>query len=131
MSSVKLTLGIVLIFVLGCLAGGLSVELYRQQERQGGPRRHATAAERVEFIMRRLTDDLGLSAGQAAGIRPMVEAGEKEVSRLKERIAPEIEGVHDRSFAAIRETLDPGQREKLDRIRERMREARRTVAERR
>jgi hypothetical protein len=121
MNRTKVAAGIILIFVLGCLAGSLAVQLYHRQESRDAHRRHRTPEERVDFIMKRLDRDLDLTAQQAADIRPIVETNEKAISEIKERVAPEIRGILDKGFSAIRKILTPVQQRKLDGIRERMR----------
>ncbi len=121
MSRVKLTIGIVLIFILGGLTGVLSVEFYHKYEHRGGPPPHPSLAARVDFIMERLVDDLDLTKEQVAEIRPMVERTEKETTRLRDTIEPEMRRIHDRGFSAIREKLESAQQRKLDEVLERMR----------
>lgn len=120
MNRTRLTAGIVLIFVLGCLTGGLAVQLYQRHESRDAHRWHRSPGERVDFIMKRLERDLDLTAAQTAEIRPIVEANEQAVSEIKERIAPEIRAILDRGFSSIREKVTPAQQRELDEIRERM-----------
>jgi len=124
MNKTKLTVGIILIFVLGGLAGALAVQLYQRHEFRDAHRRHRTTEERVAFIMKRLDRDLDLSESQTAAIRPIVEANEKAVSEIREQVGPEIRSIIDRAFAEIRQKLDPAQQRELDRIRERMKNLR-------
>jgi hypothetical protein len=125
MNKTKLTLGVILIFILGGLAGALSLQLYHRHDLRGGPPRHASLSERVDFIMERLADDLDLTADQVSQVRPLVETAEKAVSELRDRIGPEIRRIHDEGFEAIRQKLDPRQQKKLDEIRQRMKKYRR------
>ena len=120
MSRIKLTVGIVLIFILGGLTGVLAVQFYHKYEHRGGPPPQPSLAARVDFIMERLVDDLDLTREQVAEIRPMVERTDKEATRLKDTIDPEMRRIHDQGFSAIREKLEPGQQRKLDEVLERM-----------
>jgi len=128
MSKRKMTAGIILIFILGALTGVLAVQLFDAFKFNDGPHRRRTPAERTDFIMERLVDDLDLTADQATAVRPIVENAEQAVHGLKERIDPEIQAIHDRSFAAIREKLTPGQQQKFNEIRERIKRFRRRPA---
>jgi hypothetical protein len=125
MNKTKFAIGLILIFLLGGLTGAFALKLYYRHDFRGGPPRHADLRERVDFIMQRLTDDLDLSPDQAAQVRPLVETSERAVSELRERISPEMRRIHDQSFEAIREKLDPNQQKKLDEIRDRMKNYRR------
>lgn len=120
MSKVKLSAGIALIFLLGCLAGGLGMEYYHQQTRWNRPPHRPTPAERVDFICKRLAKDLDLSDRQTDEIRGIVEQGERAVSEIKEGVEPEIIRIHDQVFAAIRPKLDSGQQKKLDQLIQRL-----------
>ena len=116
MSRVKLKAGIVLIFLLGCLAGGLAVEYHHQGDGKDHPRRPHTQSERVDFVIKRLARDLDLSEQQIRQIRPFVEQGERSISKLREGIEPQIKQHIDQVLAAIREKIDAGQKDKLDQL---------------
>jgi hypothetical protein len=120
MNRTRLTVGIVLIFVLGCLTGGLAVQLFQRHEVGDAHRRPRSPEARVDFIMQRLERDLDLTVAQSAEIRPIVAANEKAISEIKERIAPQIRAILDRGFSSIRAMVTPDQQRKLDEIRERM-----------
>ena len=116
----KLTIGIILIFVLGGLAGGLAVQLYHNFEHRGGPPPLPPMAKRIDFIVERLTDDLDLAPKQVAEIRLLVEKNEREITEFRTRVDPEMKKIHNQGFSAIRERLDPDQQHKLDKLVERL-----------
>lgn len=115
MNKTKLTAGIVIIFLLGCLTGGLAAKYFYQREYHG-PRRHLPVSKRVDFIMKRLGENLELRSEQAERIRPIVEKGEREIAVLMKGVEPRMKKVHDWAFQAMRKELDPGQRRKLDEL---------------
>ena len=115
MRRAKLIAGIVLIFLLGGLAGASAMRFYgwRYFDR---PHSRPNHAQRVEFIMERLKDDLGLTSGQMAGIKPIVEQGDKEIMALRRTIRPKMRKIHDQGFLDIRAKLRPEQQRKLDEL---------------
>ena len=115
MTRAKLISGIVLIFLLGALAGGLGVQVYHKYDRRDNFRR-MSLAKKVDYIVARISDKLDLTKDQAVRIRPVVEASEIELRALKDSIDPDMEKIHDQTFARIREMIEPAQQKKLDEI---------------
>ena len=124
MKKTKLIAGIVLIFLLGGVTGGLTVQTFFKRGFRDGPPKHRSVGDRAEFIVKRLAKDLDLSPAQVDEIRPIVQESEKAVSALMDSIDPELRATHDRGLAAIREKLNPEQQEKLDQIKEKMKKFR-------
>jgi hypothetical protein len=115
MKHLKPIVGILLVFTLGVLAGGLAVRFYSAYE-SGPPHHRRGVGERVEFIMKRLSDDLGLSDAQKEEIRPIVAATEEKVQSIKDEFGPKIRALHDASINEIKTILTPAQQTELDRI---------------
>lgn len=120
MNRTKLTVGIILIFILGGLTGALAVQVYYKYELHGRPPRHHSSAERTDFIMSRLKKDLDLNTNQISDIRAIVEEGEKRATEIMDGIGPEMQRNLDQMFSLIREKLDPDQQAKLDEVKLRM-----------
>ena len=115
MRRLKPIAGILIVFFLGAVAGVLSARFYATfQSRK--PHHHPKLEERVEFIMKRLTDDLDLSATQQKEIRQIVATTEENVQSIKDEYVPTIRALHDASIKEIKTRLSPGQRSELDRI---------------
>ena len=115
MRRLKPIAGILIVFFLGALAGVLSARFYATFESKKTHHR-PKLEERVEFIMKRLTDDLDLSATQQKEIRQIVATTEENVQSIKDEYVPTIRALHDASIKEIKTRLSPGQREELDRI---------------
>jgi hypothetical protein len=115
MRRLKPIAGILVVFFLGAAAGVLSARFYATFESRK-PHHHPKLEERVEFIMKRLTDDLDLSAAQQKEIRQIVASTEEKVRSIKDEYVPKIRALHDTSIEEIKTSLSPDQREKLDRI---------------
>lgn len=107
--------GILVVFFLGAVAGVLSARFYATFESRK-PHHRPKLEERVDFIVKRLTDDLDLSAAQQKKIRQIVASTEEKVQSIKDEYAPKIRAFHDASIKEIKTRLSPDQREKLDRI---------------
>jgi hypothetical protein len=115
MRHLKPIAGILLVFILGALTGALAARFYSAFE-SGRPHHRRGLEERVEFIMKRLTDDLDLSATQQKEIRQIVASTEKKVQSIRAEYGPKLRALHDASIEEIKTRLTPGQQTELDRI---------------
>ena len=111
----KLISGLLLVFVLGVLAGSLGTGVYLK-DRFEHLRKDPKA--RQAFIMRKLSKELELTPDQKIKVEKIVEQmGEKRREFfLKNR--PEIKKIMDEGFAQIRKELNSDQQKKLDVLRE-------------
>ena len=116
MKRLKPIAGILIVFFLGAAAGILSARFYAKFESHR-PHHRPKLEERVEFIMKRLSDDLDLSAAQQNEIRPIVASTEKKIQSIKDEYLPTIRALHDASIEEIKTRLNEDQRAELDRIR--------------
>ena len=111
----KLISGLLLVFVLGILAGAFGTRIYLK-DRFAHLRKDPKA--RQAFIMRKLSKELELTPDQKIKIEKIVEhLGEKRREFfLKNR--PEIKKIMDEGFLQIKKELDDDQQKKLDELRE-------------
>ncbi|MGB6927974.1 MAG: hypothetical protein WBH05_02040 [Syntrophobacteria bacterium] len=111
----KLISGLLLVFVLGVLAGSFGTRIYLK-DRFEHLRKDPKA--RQAFIMRTLSKELELTPDQKIKVEKIVEQmGEKRREFfLKNR--PEIKKIMDEGFAQIRKELNSDQQKKLDVLRE-------------
>ncbi len=111
----KLISGLLLVFVLGVLAGSFGTRIYLK-DRFEHLRKDPKA--RQAFIMRKLSKELELTPDQKIKVEKIVEQmGEKRREFfLKNR--PEIKKIMDEGFAQIRKELNNDQQKKLDVLRE-------------
>ena len=116
MRRLKPIAGILIVFLLGALAGVLSARFYATFETRK-PHHRPKLEERVEFIMKRLTDDLDLSATQQKEIRQIVAATEEKIQSIKDEYAPKVRALHDASLKEIKTRLSPDQQAELERMR--------------
>ena len=111
----KLISGLLLVFVLGILAGSLGTGFYLKHRLTSlikEPRARTT------FIMKRLSKELNLTSDQKKKIDPIVEQMIEKRREYYLKNRPEIKTIMDQGFAQIREELNEDQKKKLDVLRE-------------
>ena len=115
----KSILGVLLIFLLGALAGAAVVHRVDRHRVEGVllGRGGATA----DLIVRRLSRSLDLDRAQQDKVRAIVAETHREIVEIRKPIQARIEAVTERSRARVREILRPDQQEKFDRIQDRHR----------
>lgn len=111
----KLVSGLLLVFVLGILAGSFGTRVYLK-DRFAHLRKDPKA--RQAFIMRKLSKELELTQDQKITVEKIVaQVGEKRREFfLKNR--PEIKRIMDEGFLQIKKELNNDQQKKLDELRE-------------
>ncbi|MCD6353049.1 MAG: hypothetical protein J7M06_02430 [Proteobacteria bacterium] len=114
MNKIKIVISVLLIFVLGAMAGSLGTKIYFKQRigefvKSGPP-------PVMHLLMRRLSNDLNLSETQEAQIEKIVYETEEKILAFKQKYHPEFEKIIDNSMELIKEKLDDRQKEKLDRL---------------
>ena len=111
----KLISGLLLVFVLGILAGSLGTGFYLQHRL--APLMKEPRARKT-FIMKRLSQELNLTSDQKTKIDPIVEQMIEKRREYYLKNRPEIKTIMDQGFAQIREELNENQKKKLDGLRE-------------
>ena len=114
MSRVKLWAGLVVLFGAGMLTGVVGTCLYHERERaHGGERGPAAQHER---IMKRLAQELSLSATQQTEIEPIVTRAHVSILELRFAHQSELEQILTRGIAELKERLSAEQQPALDRM---------------
>jgi Spy/CpxP family protein refolding chaperone len=110
----KLVSGLLLVFVLGILAGSFGTRIYLK-DRFEHLRKDPKA--RQAFIMRKLSKELELTQDQKTKIEKIVEqvGAKRREFFLKNR--PEIKRIMDEGFLQIKKELNNDQQKKLDALR--------------
>ena len=110
----KLVSGLLLVFVLGILAGAFGTRVYFK-DRFEHLRKDPKAKQ--DFIMRKLSKELELTPDQKTKIEKIVEqvGVKRREFFLKNR--PEIKRIRDEGFAQIKKELKNDQQKKLDVLR--------------
>jgi Spy/CpxP family protein refolding chaperone len=110
----KSILGVLLVFLLGALAGAAvvhRVDRYRIEAVLSG-RGGATA----DLIVRRLSRSLDLDPAQRDQVRAIVTETHRDIVEIRKPVQAQVEAAIERSRARIRAILRPDQQEKFDRI---------------
>jgi hypothetical protein len=111
----KLISGLLLVFVLGILAGSLGTEFYLKHRL--APLMKDSRAKKA-FIMKKLSKELNLTSDQQSKIEPIVEQMLEKRREYYLKNRPEVKTIFDQGFAQIREELNENQKKKLDGLRE-------------
>jgi hypothetical protein len=108
----KAIISIIVVFLLGSLAGALVThEIYQHRmERffRGEPKR--------ELIVRRLGHELDLDTAQSVQLRVIVNETDAEIKNVRKQIRPQIEEILERSQNRVRAILRPDQLDKYEKI---------------
>ena len=117
----KLISGLLLVFVLGILAGSLGTEFYLKHRL--APLMKDPRAKKA-FIMNKLSKELNLSSDQKSKIEPIVEQMLEKRREYYLKNRPEVKTIFDQGFAQISEELNEDQKKRLDGLREKFRRRR-------
>ena len=113
MNRLKLYSGILLIFILGVLAGSLGTGLFVKYKL-------AKISQNVDpppaKILRRFAEKLDISNGQRKEIDKILNQSRSEWIEIRQKYHPEFQKVFENSIARIKENLNSKQKQKLDRL---------------
>lgn len=112
MRSWKTWVGLVAIFLAGCVVGAAMVGVFGKHKIDQLLRGEKGVVE--SSVLKYLVRKLDLDQSTRDAIRPILQETGKELRELRRRQAPEIDVVVDRAVARIKERLDPERCEKLD-----------------
>jgi len=108
----KAIISIIVVFLLGLLAGALVThEIYQHRIEsfiRGEPKR--------ELIVQRLTHQLNLDTAQLSQLRGIVEETYAGIKNARKQIRPQIEEILESSQNRVRAILRPDQLEKYEKI---------------
>ena len=112
MNKLKITIGIVLIFVLGLLIGALGSGMYFKNRIDHF--RDADRMGRKEILIKRLTERLDLTAKQQDEIAIILDEMRGLHDALREKHRPEIEQIRIQSNERIKAILNDDQKKQFD-----------------
>jgi len=110
----KSILGVLLIFLLGALAGAAVYHRIGHQRVEAvlSGRGGATA----DLVVRRLSRSLDLDPAQRDQVRAIVTETRRDIGEIRKPVQGQVEAAFERSRVRIRAILRPDQQEKFDRI---------------
>jgi len=110
----KSILGVLLVFLLGALAGAAVVHRVDRQNVEAVLEGRGGAT--VDLVVRRLTRSLDLDTAQMDQVRAIVTETRREIVEIRKPVHAQVMASIEISRARIRAILRPDQREKFDRI---------------
>jgi Spy/CpxP family protein refolding chaperone len=129
MNKFKLVAGVILLLIVGMLAGSLGTGIYykKRVERfeSGGP----PVSERVRIVLGRFSDDLKLTKEQRDEIGKIVRESQEKILALGRETLPQIEAINEQTLSSIQEKLSSEQRNKLNELYQRMKDFRKRSPE--
>jgi molybdopterin-biosynthesis enzyme MoeA-like protein len=124
MNKIKLASGVLLVFLVGVLAGSLGTGIYYKKHVEkfeaGGP----SVQQRIQIITGRFSDELNLTKEQRAEFEKIVKEAQEKIVTLGDKIFPEIKEINEKTFNSIRDKLTAEQKTKLDALIQRMNDIR-------
>lgn len=111
-NKLKVSVGVLLVFVLGILAGSFGTQAYMKYRVSSFVERGNEA--RTELFLGRLSRDLDLTEAQRTEIGKILRDSHQRLARISYRCQPEVRGIMEHQFAMIREILSDEQRERFD-----------------
>jgi len=114
MKNGKAIAGVLLVFMLGVICGGVVTHMLNRSRMEAFVGRGPEARE--EMLVKRLTRQLDLDSRQLEQIRPIVHDTHASIRQVRQQWRPQVEGLLDESQRRISAILRPDQREKFERI---------------
>ena len=113
MNRIKLAVGIILLLLLGAVAGSVGTGIYIRHRIE-----HIAPGKppKVHFLLRKLSRELDLTEAQQVEIGKILDESHTEITALRRKFFPEIKEITDQSFALIKEKLNEEQKQKLDKL---------------
>jgi len=115
MKRLRLWSGILLIFILGCLAGSFATQWF-VHERIASFHKNPPA----RFLMHHLARQLDLSEEQRQAIQVIMNRSDTQLHALRNTLKPQVDQIMDETFAEIARELNPDQQQKLKEFRQDM-----------
>jgi Spy/CpxP family protein refolding chaperone len=119
MNRLKLWVGIILLLVLGALAGSLVTGVLVKKRivhfREGKP------GDRKAFFLNKLTRELDLTEEQRIKIGEIMDKTHEKLEELRDKHHPEFKKIREESFELMRKELNEEQKQKLDELRKKFR----------
>ena len=110
----KSILGVLLVFLLGALAGAAVVHRVDRQRVEAVLSGRGGAT--TDLIVRRLTRSLDLDPAQRDQVRAIVTETRRDILEIRKPVQSQVEAAIERSRTRVRAILRPDQQEKFDRI---------------
>jgi Spy/CpxP family protein refolding chaperone len=110
----KSILGVLLVFLLGALAG--AAVLHRVDRQNVEAVLSGRGGATVDLVVRRLSRSLDLDPSQQDQVRAIVTETHREIAEIRKPVHAQVTVAVERSRVRVRAILRPDQQEKFDRI---------------
>jgi hypothetical protein len=110
----KSILGVLLVFLLGALAGAAVAHRVDRQRVEAVLSGRGGAT--VDLVVRRLSRSLDLDPVQQDQVRAIVTETRRDIVEIRKPVQGQVEAAFERSRVRVRAILRPDQQEKYDRI---------------
>lgn len=110
----KSILGVVLVFLLGALAGAAVMHRVGRQSVEAVLSGKGGAT--VDLVVRRLSRSLDLDPAQRDQVRAIVTETRRDIAEIRKPVQARLDAAFERSRTRVREILRPDQQVKFDRI---------------
>ena len=111
-NKLKASIGVLLVFILGILAGVFGTQAYMKYRTAHFIQRGHEA--RAERFLEHLSRDLDLTAAQQAEIGVIVRESHRKLAEISRRCRPEIKAIIANDFERIRQILTDEQCRRFD-----------------
>jgi len=108
-----LWLGIVVVFVLGCVTGASLDSIYRSR---ASGMREARGPHATDQLLDNMRRDLNLNDQQSQQIRGILEETRNQYRALRTEVKPRYETIRQQARTRIRSVLNPEQQQRFDSI---------------
>ena len=110
----KVIVSVLIVFLLGALAGALGTHKICQQKIENIMKDEPRT--RSEFIVQRLNHKLHLDSSQLDQLRIIIKETHTEIKNVRKQIRPQMEEILARAQDRVRATLRPDQLENYEKI---------------
>jgi hypothetical protein len=124
MNRLKLAAGVILILIVGVLAGSLGTGIYYKKRVEKFEYGGLPISERVNIVLGRFSQYLKLTDEQRAEFEKIIKESQEELMDLGRSIFPEIEKINEKTFASMKEKLTDEQKNELEILSQKMHDVR-------
>lgn len=110
----KAIIGVILVFALGMIAGGLVTARVMRHRVRAALARGPEGA--MDLVVRRMGAELRLDSGQRELLRVIVTDAQQQMKAVRGQAEPQIKEILGRAETKVREMLRPEQRAKFDKL---------------
>jgi len=124
MNKLKLAAGVILLLIVGVLAGSLGTGIYYKKRVERFESGGFPVSERVRIILGRFSEDLRLTEEQRTEFEKIIKESQEELMILNRTIFPEIEKINEKTFTLMKEKLTDEQKNELEIMIQKMQDVR-------